>query len=313
MMQNITRHFSRRKFLRGAAALSVVPVAAASLSRWAVAQSTASTERTIYKSLKWGMIQTKSSALEKFRMLARLGFDGVELDSPDGTNPREALAAAQETGVVVDGVVDSRHWQVRMTDPDEKVRDQAGQDLLTAITDSSAAGGNSVLLVPGHGQDGEPDAIKQHASEQIQRALPSAARHGVHILIENVWNHMFYDHDGPANQTADELVAFVDQFDSPWLGVQFDIGNHQKYGSPGDWIRTLRRRIVKLDVKDWGAQNGFCKLGDGDVDWSDVRAALAEIHFTGWAAAEVAGGDEPRLRDISQRMDRVLQLPTRGR
>jgi hexulose-6-phosphate isomerase len=40
-----------------------------------------------------------------------------------------------------------------------------------------------------------------------------------------------------------------------------------------------------------------------------VRAALGEIGFEGWATAEVPGGGVDRLRDISERMDRVLGLP----
>ena len=48
-------------------------------------------------------------------------------------------------------------------------------------------------------------------------------------------------------------------------------------------------------------------IGDGDCDWPAVRAALADIGYTsGWATAEVPGGDRQRLADISQRMDQVL-------
>src|SRR5690606_3569241 len=150
--------------------------------------------------------------------------------------------------------------------------------------------------------------IEDLAEAGIRQVLPLAARLGVIIALENVWNSMFYEHDGPSDQSADRLAAFVDRFDSPYLGVQFDIGNHQKYGRPGDWIRTLGKRIVKLDVKDWGTEGGFVKIGDGDVDWSDVRKALEEINYTGWAAAEVAGGGRERMADISRRMDEALGL-----
>ena len=47
---------------------------------------------------------------------------------------------------------------------------------------------------------------------------------------------------------------------------------------------------------------------EGDLDWSDVRRALAEIGFVGWAAAEVGGGGPERLREISANMDRVFGL-----
>ena len=39
-----------------------------------------------------------------------------------------------------------------------------------------------------------------------------------------------------------------------------------------------------------------------------VRAALKEINYYGWAAAEVGGGDEKRLREISANMDKVFAL-----
>ncbi len=262
--------------------------------------------RRIYKSLKWGMVQVEGSIRHKLEVLRDVGFDGVEFDTPDGPDKLELRQASRELGFPIDGSVDSRHWEVRLTDPLPDTRDQALGDLLTAIEETHFVGGHSVLLVPGHGQDGAAAEIRERALVQIRKALPLASRLGVYILIENVWNQMFYQHNGPSDQTADDLAAFVDELDSPWVGVQFDVGNHQKYGRPAEWIKTLGRRVVKLDIKDWGQSSGFCKIGEGDVDWAAVRVALDEIGFTGWAAAEVNGGDRDRLADISRRMDDVL-------
>jgi L-ribulose-5-phosphate 3-epimerase len=57
-----------------------------------------------------------------------------------------------------------------------------------------------------------------------------------------------------------------------------------------------------------GDTEGFCKIGDGDVDWPAVRKALAEIRFSGWCTAEVDGGGREELADIANRMTRVLQM-----
>jgi hexulose-6-phosphate isomerase len=104
-------------------------------------------------------------------------------------------------------------------------------------------------------------------------------------------------------------VKYVDELNSPWVGMQFDIGNHWKYGSMGDWIRQLGRRIVKLDLKGFSrAENKFTKIGEGDLDWAEVRKALQEINYTGWAAAEVGGGGPERLKEISANMDKVFGL-----
>ena len=81
------------------------------------------------------------------------------------------------------------------------------------------------------------------------------------------------------------------------------------YGYPQDWIRTLGKSIVKVHVKDFKRkQDGYAwvNLGDGDVDWSAVRDAFAGIGYSGSVIAELAGGDEAYLRDVSARMDRLL-------
>ena len=89
--------------------------------------------------------------------------------------------------------------------------------------------------------------------------------------------------------------------------MQFDIGNHWKYGNPGHWIRQLGRRIVKLDIKGFSRKaNRFTKIGEGDLPWSDVGQALREINYYGWVAAEVAGGNQERLKEVSANIDRVF-------
>ncbi len=262
---------------------------------------------SILFALKAGMVREGSSLEEKFKLVKRLGYDGIELDSPGGQNKREALKASQATGLPIHGVVDSIHWRVCLSDPSAEVRAKGLEGLLTAIRESHQVGGSSVLLVPAvaKGKVSHQQAWDR-SIEEIHKALPLAAKLGVHVLIENVWNHFLYDPKGGNAQSADLLVKYIDEVNSPWVGSYFDIGNHQKFGKPAEWIRSLGRRIVKLDVKDWGTKNGFCKIGEGDVDWADVRKALAEIHYHGWATAEVRGGDGKRCAEVLANMRKCL-------
>lgn len=262
----------------------------------------------LFKTLKIGMVNVEGPLTKKFEAVKAAGFDGIELNAP-GMDVAETLKAIQETGLPVDGTVNSSHWQVRHTDADAAVRAKALQSLKQAIEMTHAVGGNTVLLVVGRGSDGPEAEIWKRSIDNIAQALPLAARLGVYIAIENVWNQFLYDHSGDHTQTADKYVQYVDELNSPWVGMQFDIGNHWKYGSMGDWIRQLGRRIVKLDLKGFSrAENKFTKITEGDLDWADVRKALLEIRYTGWAAAEVGGGDEARLKEISANMDRAFGL-----
>lgn len=258
-------------------------------------------------SLKCGMASFGANLEEKFRILKEIGYDGVELDSPGGQDKAEALAASKATGLPIHGVVDSIHWTTRLSDPSEEVRRKGLDGLLTAIRESHAVGGSAVLLVPGV-VDGKTthDEAWQRSIPEIRKALPLAAELGVHVLIENVWNRMFYDDKGGDSQSAERLVRYLDEIDSPWVGSYFDIGNHQKFGKPQEWIRQLGRRIVKLDVKDWSVKGGFVDIGKGDIDWPAVSASLKAIGYTGWATAEVQGGDRDRCAAILAAMRTCL-------
>ena len=302
--------FSRRKFLSVA---SLVPAAlmdpSPTTALAAPADRVASGLRgRFYKTLKIGMIRDGVGMREKFAIAKEAGFDGVELNAP-GFDIDEVRQAVVETGLPVDGTVCADHWGVRHSDPDPVVRRKALESLLGALESTHAVGGHSVLLVVGHGKDGTEAEVWSRSVENIRQAIPLAARLGVAIAIENVWNEFCYDPAGGADQTADKFAAYVDVFGSPWVGMQFDIGNHWKYGSAGDWIRTLGKRITKLDVKGFSRErNQFTPIDEGDIDYPDVVKALLEIGFHGWCAAEVGGGDLSYLKGVASAMDRSFGL-----
>lgn len=303
--------FSRRSLLEGAgAALAGASLASAATNRRQQdpdQEPVPSSEGVlpIKLALKYHMVQVEASMVEKFKLLKQLGYDGVELDSPNDLHPEEVRAASQVAGLPVHGAVDSIHWRMRLSSADPDVRVEAIEGLRTALRDVHSYGGSSVLLVPGRVTDQETenhDQVWTRSIEGIRAVLPEAAEYGVRILIENVWNGFCYKHDGPEGQSAEQFARYIDELGSPWVGMYFDLGNHRKYGNVEEWVRTLGSRIVKLDVKDWSKEKGWAKIGDGDVDWPAVRQALREIRFTGWATAEVGGGSEERLAEILQRM-----------
>ena len=295
---------NRRRFLQGtAAALATVPLASVS-----AASKKISLKGRLFKTLKIGMVGLKGSLTDKFKAAKAAGFGAIEMNSP-GMDAAETLKAIADSGLPVDGTVCSTHWQVRHSDPLPEVRKKALEHLQTALRDTAAVGGDTALLVVGHGEDGSEQEVWDRSVENIAKAVPLAEELNVAIAIENVWNKFCYDHFGDHKQTVDKYLRYVDEFDSPMVGMQFDIGNHWKYGSMGDWIRALDKRVIKLDVKGFHRQNdAWAKIGDGDIDFDDVCRALREIKFRGWCAAEVSGGNAERLQEISDNMDRVFNL-----
>lgn len=297
---------SRRRFLSTAALLPAL----APLSRTVAAGSapSAGLRGRLYKTLKIGMVRDGGNLAEKFAVAKAAGFDGIELNAP-GFDPAEVRAAVASTGLPVDGTVCADHWNVRHSDPDPAVRKQALETLVAALESTHAAGGHSVLLVVGHGKDGSEEEVWDRSVENIAQAIPTAARVGVPIVVENVWNEFCYEKEGGREQTADKFAAYIDAFSSPWVGMQFDIGNHWRYGKTGDWIRTLGKRIYKLDIKGYSrAEEKFTAIDAGDIDYADVTAALLEIGYHGWCAAEVGGGDQAYLAGVAAAMDGAFGL-----
>ena len=290
---------NRRKFLQTST------FAALSAASFLKAQDASTSP--IKLALKYNMVSFDADLPKSFAILKEIGYDGVELDAPGGQNKIEALAASKSSGLPIHGVVDSIHWSTRLSDPEETVREKALEGLLTAIRESHSVGGTSVLLVPAVVDDKTThDQAWERSIAQIRKALPLAKELNIQILIENVWNQFLYDPKGNNEQDAKLLCDYIDEINSPLMGSYFDIGNHQKFGKPAEWITQLGKRIVKLDVKDWGIKGGFGKIGEGDVNWADVRAALKQINYRGWATAEVAGGSREVCAEILAQMKKHL-------
>ncbi|REJ83129.1 MAG: sugar phosphate isomerase/epimerase [Planctomycetota bacterium] len=242
------------------------------------------------------MIQDDSlSVLEKFQMLVDLGFDGVEIATRDKVNQDTdaVLAARDETGLPIHGVVNSSNPDVR-----------------SAVDLSKLYGGTSVLVVAGRVNKETPyDENYRVWSDLLKENAPYAEDKGIRLLVENVWNNFLL--------SPLEMAQFIDEIDSPVVGVYFDLGNVVRFGWPDQWIRILGPRIGKLDIKEYsrdlqqneGLYKGFnVEIGEGDVDYPACLQALDEIGFEGWATAEVKGGGRERLAEIAQRMDDALAL-----
>jgi len=306
---------NRRTFLAAGAATAGV-VTAATTVHAAEEESIVrpNSDHKILLSCKLGMITKKEdgrelSLVERLKMADAAGFDGVDFDEAGKFTEQEARDAVRESGVFVHNAIDHTHWQKRLTSSKAAERKIARENVEHCIRLSHAAGGNGVLIVIGRGDDGTKEETWDLCSQEIRSMIPLAAMLGQPILFENVWNRMMYDHDGEPDQTPHEFVEFVDSFQSPWVGMYYDIGNHWKYGQPGEWIRAFGHRCVKLDVKGFSRENNkFTDIGEGDLPWDQVRKALADIGFTGWATAEVGGGGVERLTTVRKQMEVAFGL-----
>jgi hexulose-6-phosphate isomerase len=298
-------------FLAGAVAtVGQVRPAAARLPAPAAAQRAAA----IRKSVLISMLPRERSYAERFALAREAGFEAIEMRTITGeAEAAEIRQASLDTGVRVHSVMNEDHWRLPLSSSDTDIVNRSVRGMEASLRNAALWGADTVLLVPAvvDAATAYRDAWTRSQRVIRERLLPLARDLKVIIAVEEVWNKFLL--------SPLEFAHYVDELDSPWLKAYFDVGNVVFYGYPQDWIRTLGPRIVKVHLKDFQLDrpNGrfFWKnLGDGDIDWLEVRRALADIGYTGYVTTEVAGGDAAYLKDLSGRVDRFLagQRPVSG-
>jgi hexulose-6-phosphate isomerase len=271
-----------------------------------------------------GAFEDKVCPFDAIKMSKQYGYEALELCigeagtqfGLDATEAKckELVQAAGEEGIVLKTTASGLYWGRSMGDPDAKVREQAKDDLKRMLQISSWLGCKVHLTIPGavdvfflpdRPVQDYGECIK-YAVEGIGEVLPHAEACGVKMGIENVWNKMLI--------TMGEMQWFVGQFDSPYVGCLFDVGNVMPFGYPEQWIRGLREKIVAIHFKDFrkavGTAEGFVDLLEGDVNFPEVMKALEEIGFDGPVVAEMIPHYKlypiARIENTSNAMDYIL-------
>jgi L-ribulose-5-phosphate 3-epimerase len=286
----------RRAFLRAAGAT----VAAAGIVAPTAVVASESRSTPWKKAFMLGGL-SKGNPKPAFQLLKEAGFDGVELISPNDFDLREVSAARDETGLIIHGVSGSRHWQDPLSDPDPQVVARGMAAIRREFSDCKAYGGTTVLVVPAvvTRKVGYRDAYKR-SQANIRQLIPDAQASGVKIAIEEVWNKFLV--------SPVEFARYIDEFESPWVGAYFDVGNVVEFGYPEEWIRELGKRILKVHIKEYAKDKRFnYRLGDGrEIDWAAVTRALRDCGYDGWITAEVPYGNLEAMKDVVLRMKKLI-------
>jgi hexulose-6-phosphate isomerase len=288
----------RRSFLKYTTAVAL----AAALPGRSIPAADKKKDRKWYKALKIGMLPDNLSDAEKFKLARKCGFDGIDGEPINDLNAaREQGKLAKDAGVPMHGLVFGG-WHAPFSDPNSEVVKKGLEGMKNALRCANVMGAGTVLLVPAIVNEnvGYGDAYKR-SQEHIRKLLPLAEEMKVVIAIENVWNKFLL--------SPLEFARYVDEFESRWVRAYFDVGNVIIYGYAQDWIRTLGKRIVKIDLKDFKREGyKWTNLLDGDVSWPQVCRALDDVGFEGYMTAELSGGDEAHLTDIAKRIDRIFAM-----
>lgn len=258
-----------------------------------------------------------------FRESHGSGYDGVEANF-DGMfqldcslrTIKEIRKTARRFKIKIASVYSRQQWQTPISSPDKRKREAGRRALLRLIDIAEMLDAPSVLTIPGAvdnsilSKDVEIipyDEVYARVLEILTGLSVIARNKGVVLALENVPNKFLL--------SPLELRDFIDKIGGPSIGCHFDVANCLYAGGyPEQWIRILGKRIKAVHLKDFrlaaGNLTGFTDIFEGDINWDQVCAALADIGYNGALISEVLPAykchPEMLWKSASGALDRII-------
>jgi L-ribulose-5-phosphate 3-epimerase len=275
----------------------------------------------VKKSIGDNMI-LKDWGLEKgLDLIKKAGFDGVELWL--GANPWfqlsttdgqviELLRKVESAGLVVSNVSNTLDWDYPISSRDPKVRERAFQHIGRQIEVAPLLKTDAILVVAGLVTEEVPyNEVYSRTVDGIKMLAERAARAKVKIGCENCNSEQRFLH------SPREFWQFLNDVNSPHVGIHLDVGNIHDTGFAEQWIEIHGPRITRVHLKDVLKHRGRCgnesvytNLFLGDNNWPAIRAALQKVNYDGWLIAEMEGrykyAQDQQFYDTSAAIDRLI-------
>ncbi|MCL2098937.1 MAG: sugar phosphate isomerase/epimerase [Oscillospiraceae bacterium] len=275
------------------------------------------------KGINMGAVPGNLTLEEAFEMIARAGFDGVELNMAD--QPRsdgkislhtdcshaELLAikeTAEKYNLEITSFVTGLLWSYPLTSYDKNTREH-GKDAVKKLIDYAAFfNSDTVLVVPGQVNEmTHYEDAYYNAQTALKELAPYAEERKIYIGVENVWNKFLL--------SPLEMRDFVDSIGSEYVGVYFDIGNVLINAYPEQWIKILGTRIKKYHAKGFktavGNITGFTTLLEGDINWKRVMDEIRKTGYDNFITAELGAykfGAFNLLKETAEAFDMIFGL-----
>jgi sugar phosphate isomerase/epimerase len=268
---------------------------------------------------------------ETIRRIAAIGYAGIEVLSdvphawPAGLLPERkqairdclrehGLAVSNVNGFMMNAVADPRqpYWHPSWIEPDRHYRAIRREHTKRALKLAKEIGAKNLQTEPGGplvpGQSWE-DAAKVFY-EELMPCIEVAEQVEVGLLIE--------PEPGLMIERFDEYLRFVERIDSPWVGLNFDIGHAYCVGEdPQHWVAKMAKHTRHYHFEDIAATRIHQHLvpGRGAIDFDATLAAIAATGYDGWITVELYPYiDDPdaAAREAYQYMTAALRKLTRA-
>lgn len=231
--------------------------------------------------------------------IASAGYEGLEMFDGNvadfADRPDDLRHLLQDNGLELVSVYSGGNFIY-----DEILEDEL--DRVRKAAELAAAFGAVNLVVGGGARraSGTRPEDYERLGAALDRVCDLAEAHGLHAC--------YHPHLSTIVESSDELDRLM-----PHTRIGFcpDTAHLAARGSdPAALIRRYRDRLRHVHLKDLRREPlGFLPLGDGEIDFPDVLAALSEADYDGWVVVELDSYDgDPREAAVRSKayLDRLL-------
>ena len=138
----------------------------------------------------------------------------------------------------------------------------------------------------------EADALKW-CIDSIQECIPAAQRAGVILDLENHWG---------LTTKAEALLHIYRSVNSPWLGINLDIGNF-----PVDPYPEIEKLVPYANIVHFKTYFGGGVWYTLDLDYRRIANILRQANFKGYVSLEMEG-NEPASTAVPKSLDLMRQV-----
>src|SRR5437868_10683919 len=202
---------------------------------------------------------------------AKMNLEGTELTSyyfPKETRPDYLHALRRQCfrlGLDVSGTAIGNEFG---HPPGEK-RDAEIAKTKQWIDFAETLGAPVIRIFAGHQQKDQTEAQAHSLMvSAIEECCDYAGKHGVHLALEN--------HGGPTG-TADGLLKFVRDVNSPWFGVNLDGGNFRS-DDPYAELARIAPYAINAQIK--------AKVGGKPADFKRLAKVMRDATYRGYIVLE---------------------------
>jgi len=240
---------------------------------------------------------------EAIRRIAGLGYGGLELladvphawpagllqerkDSIRDCLDRHGLTISNVNGFMMNAVADPRqpYWHPSWIEPDADYRAIRREHTKRALALAADLGAPGIQTEPG-GPLAAGRSWNDAAGvfyDELMPCVEVAEDREVMLLIE--------PEPGLLIETFEQYLEFVGRIDSPWVGLNFDIGHAFCVGQdPQDWIMTMRAHTKHYHIEDIAPSREHRHLipGRGAIDFEATLRKIAATGYDGWITVEL--------------------------